>query len=766
MAAQYCARGTRKGNDCPWREAGSHRSDISGMLDRYVLIPACEVVVSDDALTALHQWRQTLNTARHRGLLWLCGPAPALRERAAAVLEALALTDALWVGAPACDGIDPAIEPLAMNKARTRLGTEQDAVVFDAFKGFDPDAFGALAGTVRAGGLVMVLTPDDWGRAPDGDYARLADHPFDWSMLSSRYLARLARLLEADDQVARWAVGQPLSLPMAEAPTSTPSVPVEDMDCLSPDQARAVAAITRLRRRRPLVLTADRGRGKSAALGIGAARRLMQGDTRILITGPRFSSVAPVFERLAALLPDGVLQDQRFVWQGREVCFVAPDRLVDNLEAWGGDGSVLLIDEAAALPAALLHEALRHFPRVVFATTVHGYEGSGRGFALRFRARLDRDTPQWKALTLDTPVRWGADDPLEYCVARLLALAAEPPSSEGTFENAYHHCLDRDALAQDEPRLEALFALLVQAHYRTSPADLRTLLDGPGIGIETLESTSIAGEGRLLAVAVTVEEGGFDEALAERIARGERRPRGHLMAQSLTLHAGVVEAATHRLRRIMRLAVVPERQRQGLGRRLVEQVCHGARADDRALLGASLGAEPGLMAFWQRCGLSCVRLGLHPETSTGEHPVMMSRALNERGATLQRLLDNHMAAQLPGLLAFELSTLSPAVVAQTLRDQAVRPPVSLVTARAQLERLALGQAPLVPSRQALAWRVHQALHSDGEAAPSSELITLCGLLWQGRSLAWLAEREGLTGQAQAMDWVRRQARVLLQALPS
>lgn len=728
-----------------------------------LLTPVCEVVLSDDDVNVLRQWRQTLKTARHRGLLWLCGPAEAARARAGAVLEALALTDVLWVAAPEADPVKAPFEPLMMKKARTRLGTEQGALVFDAFNGFDPDALGALAGTVRAGGLLILLTPENWGGAPDPDYARLADHPFEWPSLTSRYLARLARWLKADKQVARWAVGESLALPTAEVTSPAAPAPVEDADCLTLDQARAVAAVTRLRRRRPLVLTADRGRGKSAALGIGAARRLRQGDARILITAPRLASVAPVFERLAALLPEGTRHEQRFVWQGGEVCFVAPDRLMENLESWGGDGSVLLVDEAAALPASLLHGALQHFPRVVFATTVHGYEGSGRGFALRFRARLDQHTPQWKPLTLETPVRWGVGDGLEQSVTRLLALAAEPPASNGAFEEVYHHRLDRDALACDEPHLQALFALLVQAHYRTSPADLRTLLDGPNIGIETLESAPVTGEGRLLAVAVTVEEGGFDHALAEQIARGERRPRGHLMAQSLALHGGVMETATHRLRRIMRLAVVPECQHQGLGQRLVEKVIEGARGEGRSLLGASLGAEPGLMAFWQRCGLVSVRLGLHPETSTGEYPVMMSRPLNEPGAALQRLLRERMAGQLPGLLAFELSALSPAVVAQTLRDQEVVTPASSENVRAQLERLALGQAPLVPSRQALAWRLHQALRDRGKTVIPPELITLCGVLWQGRSMTWLAEREGLTGSTQAMDWVRRQARLLLEA---
>lgn len=605
---------------------------------------------------ARRSWRQ---------LVWLSGDVQQCHVIAQAVWQAHPWQAPLWVG----DKNAPCMPTLSPRKVRTRLGAEHQLVVMDTHRtGFDPEALGALAGTLTAGGLLVLITPQHWGGAPDPDYARFADYPRHWSDLTSHYLARLARQLQASNQIVRWQAGYLPHLPWlsASAHRDTSRDRVGDSDCLTSDQAYAVAQLVGLKRRRPLVITADRGRGKSAALGIACARLLKRKTQRIVLTAPRLSAVESVFERVAALCPEGQRTSPgRFVLaQGSELLFLPPDGLTEQVEAQqqGGAGSYLMVDEAAAIPAALLGQWLTAFPRVAFATTVHGYEGSGRGFALRFRATLERLTPQWKALEIHAPVRWRSGDPLEAVVNQLLLLKAPLPIAQPQEASASASTLiDRAWLAQQDATLEKLFGLLVQSHYRTSPNDLRQLLDGPGTQLRVIDQ---AGEPQ--AVLVTRDEGGFETELADQVARGERRPQGHLLAQSLATHAGCRSALTARWRRVARIATHPERRRQGVGKTLLDEDTAAARQQGVALYGATFGAEASLLRFWLSQGFTPVRLGISRETATGEFAVMVAKALNAQGETVLMELKQRFQAALPSLLAFELRSLPASVVALLL----------------------------------------------------------------------------------------------------
>ncbi|SDK09447.1 tRNA(Met) cytidine acetyltransferase TmcA [Billgrantia gudaonensis] len=683
----------------------------------------------------LNDWSCWLRTQRWRGLVWVTGTATTRRDRGLSVWRGGDWRSPCWVAATRPHGVEEA-HWLPADKAFTRLGSEHDLLVFDTGRdgdAFDPDAFGALTGTLRAGALALLLTPEGWGQAA-----------------GSRYVARLERRLMAAYEAARWLEAFTVPRLPTLAPLLSVDVPVDDAACLTDDQAIAVAHLVRLKRRRPLVLTADRGRGKTAALGIACARLLERGLARVHVTAPRPAAVAALFERLAALRPAGRRAGNAFVDAGGgRVEFHAPDELSDQVARGtiGGAGSLLLVDEAAAIPAGLLGQWLSAFPRIAFATTVHGYEGSGRGFALRFRERLARRTPQWREFHLSSPVRWGENDPLERLVSDLLLLDAEPASATPSTLAVDPHRESRSALIGDEPRLRAVFGLLVQAHYRTAPGDLRRLLDAPALHLTTLDAGKAP-----QAVAVYADEGGFDVALTERVARGERRPPGHLLAQSLAAHAGSRAALMARVRRVQRIAVHPDRRREGLGRRLLEAELAEARRDGIDLLGASFGAEPGLMAFWQALGFRSVRLGLSRETATGEHALMVVAPASPHGERLATELAARFQRLLPSLLAFELRELEPPLVVRLLAEG--DGPGLNDTDRQDCLDVAFGHREPATARPALQALLQGYLAQRG-ASDDVEILALGGWAFQGRDWGWLAALLGVEGRRSAMAALRR-----------
>lgn len=513
----------------------------------------------------------------------------------------------LWVTSVTDLSLSSESHVIPAKKARTVLGQEFSVIVFDAFSGFDVNAFAAVSGTLRGGGVLLLLTPspDEWANYPDPDYTRFLPYPYQPDRVTGRFLQRFIRLLHASDR----AVVQPL---LATQMTVANGLLGDFVSGVTSDQQHALARIVSTQV--PLVLTADRGRGKSAVLGMAAERLIAEGQ-RVLLTAPSKATVATVYKHA------GSATDR--------LAFIAPDDLLQTLP----EADVLLIDEAAAIPVPMLEQMVQAYPRCVFSTTLHGYEGSGRGFVLRFQNRLDQCVPQWQMITLSQPIRWADNDPLENFINQALLLNSDAADLTALHEveqgKVHYQLLKRDALLDDEALLQQVFGLLVTAHYQTRPSDLRQMLDAPQVSVHTLHS-----EGQVVAVVLLSCEGGLDEALTAAIHAGKRRPHGHLLPQSLTFHAKIEGAACLQCERVMRIAVHPDVQGRGLGSTLLQHVVLYAQQQDADYVGVSYAATPELPAFWQRAGFRSVRLGYRKDTASGARSLMQVYPLTRAGELL------------------------------------------------------------------------------------------------------------------------------------
>ncbi len=730
------------------------------------------------------QWRKYLSAlaegqarGRHRRLVLLTAQPEWARSLAAPLADGE--EHSLWIGTEAPAGGTR----LPAGQASRVLGREFRLVVFDAFCGFDPDALAAVAGTLRGGGLLLLLAPplEQWPAFPDPERERITVAGLAPTTVGGRFLRRFATLLRRDPDVLILAPQRPLPplpvvapLPAMESEGGAnphPAVPdgknsrneafpgvLEGSPCLTPDQAAAVEALLHVvegQRRRPVVLSADRGRGKSAALGLAAGEVLAGRGGRVLVTGPSLEAVAPVFEHAARLLP-GAQRGRAHLERGdARLEFIAPDRLLRERPR----ADLLLVDEAASLPLPLLEGLLRHYPRIAFATTVHGYEGTGRGFVLRFGPLLDRVTRGWRRMSLETPVRFAPGDPLERLLFRALLLEAEPaPVTEPAGEAVVEQC-DRDRLASDEQTLGEFYGLLVQAHYRTRPYDLRHLLDGPNLSLWLLRR-----EGRVVAVAVTALEGGFDATTAEAIRAGTRRPHGHLLPESLAAHLGFVRAPRMSHLRVLRIAVHPQLQGRGLGSRLLGAVLERME-EGIDLVGASFGATVPLLHFWFRAGFVPVRLSSHRSAVSGSHSALMVRACSARGRELLEAARSRFLDHFPVQLSDPLRELEPEL-ALALLAGAGPAPVGLD----EQDREALYcfshhhrvfEESLAPLRR-LACRLLTDTAQSALLDPVARRLLVCRVL-QGRPWEESARLAGLAGRREVIEALRAALRPLVPA---
>lgn len=506
------------------------------------------------------------------------------------------------------------------NKHQTILGQAFDVLVFDARDGLDVNALAATLGTLRGGGVFILLTPpfENWACFNDPAYQRFIPYGF-VPPKSSYFIQRFIRDLPDYFQ------------PVQEhehLPHITINSLLDSQWNWTQDQQQAINKIQNFQG--ISLLLADRGRGKSTLLGELLNIWSQQGK-KVLVIAPKRSSTNSLFQQ-AKLASD---------------CFIAPDDfLLSNAQA-----DILIIDEAAAIPIPMLLQMLQNNKRVVFSTTIQGYEGSGRGFLLKFRQHLEKQHRNWQQIQLQTPVRWTENDQLEQWLNQTLLLDAEIPIIQ-SIQTIEYQSISQQELLDNEPLLQQVFGLLVVAHYQTRPSDLRQLLDATNLSIHILKQNSL-----VVAVALVSQEGGLDEAITEAIFQGKRRPQGHLVPQTLTCHAQIPQAAILTCERIMRIAVHPDCQQQGLGQQLLQMIEQVAQDQQVDYLATSYAATAELIRFWAKADYQVVRVGFKRDRASGAHAIVQIKGLSEKGKRLTQQGKKQFYSSLPALLNSQLADL-------------------------------------------------------------------------------------------------------------
>lgn len=530
---------------------------------------------------------------------------------------------------------------------RQCLGQEFDGLIYNAYQGFRANAVMALSGTIKREGLMFLLCPDlnDWAYFRDPEREKRTSFGFERSVSLSAFMTHLVTKIQQTDHVV---LHTPHQFKGTLALNPTPLWP-NDQHRKTPSQEMAIKKIIKVatgHRKRPLVIDADRGRGKSSVLGMAAAELLKGPCKSILITAPSANVCQQAFVHAKANLPDSINDNKVLRINGKQLRFISPDALVSNKS----DADLLLIDEAAAIPTPLLKRILSMYNRVVFSTTVHGYEGSGRGFEIRFKQHLNNQTPGWHSQHLSEPIRWDEGDPLERFWFDTL-LMKEPtseitsPADNEEFTFDFNVFQGKEIIAQPD-LLSSLFSLMVNAHYQTVPDDLQRMLDSPDHYVLTARRHR-----ELVGVILFVDEPAYLSELTDDIHRGKRRVNGHLLSQSLCFHGGYSQATELTYIRTVRIAVNPALRQHGIGSKLLEHlqvVAHEKRVD---MLGTSFGLEEDLLRFWQKNGYHLVRVGHQKDAASGEHSGLMLSPLSANAEKLYQQaksdFSDEFAFQLP-----------------------------------------------------------------------------------------------------------------------
>lgn len=386
--------------------------------------------------------------------------------------------------------------------------------------------------------------------------------------------------------------------------------------------------VTNVNTKKLVAIISDRGRGKSATIGLFLSSALYLDFRNILVVAPNVENVSTLFTFLERGLKClGIDEHVGYTIcrqdsytsslslnskRNAHVKYVSSSEIKSFQEftktySW----EILIIEEAASIPLPIV-EALCTRGIVIISSTVGGYEGTGRSISLKLIDRFKKSYVDSQSLTeikLNEPIRYGKGDSVELWLNNLLCLNYSKAMSEyidspKVTQNPItpNKCklliVNRNMLFSHHPFAEnflnKIVYILTSSHYRNSPDDLLLLADAPAHKVMVLavfsesysvketedgdESKSVVSSNEntpdimIVCVVHVALEGKISKDVAKNTIQRGVKPSGDMIPWTMTQHYCTENFSELNGMRIVRIAVPQQLQRLGYGSEAIKRL--------------------------------------------------------------------------------------------------------------------------------------------------------------------------------------------------
>ena len=546
------------------------------------------------------------------------------------------------------------------------MGRTYDFVIIDFNRDMPPNDIGRLIETAKGGGIIIFLTPPiaKWAELRTAFHRYITTIPWTLGDVRGLFIKRCIKKLFEHNGVYIFDIDKGLILKASNEKKiekkferKKPNIPSKTKLsrkiyelALTNDQVKALNTMENLIFRdknyqKAIIITADRGRGKSAVVGLflGTIAKLYAGKGAygrfmILVTAPMEHNVYTLFEfaekalRTLGEKPKVSRNPLEIRGRGYIIHYVHPADAA-KIAKWE-KAEVVAVDEAAGIPVPILFKILDSAPRIIYSSTIHGYEGAGRGFSIRFMKKISEKNIRYHIISMEEPIRYAPGDPVEQWLYDTLLLDAEPAElKDEDIENIekLNVSLEKVDLEEwfignKEEDLKQFIGIYVFAHYRNQPKDLAIMADAPHYEAYALRVPS----GKIVSALLVAIEGGLPKNLITEIYRDKSaEPSGHLIPVAIEKHFRDVVFPKLKGYRIVRIATHPKVMGRKLGSTAIEKLIEIAKKKNLSWIGAGFGASEILLKFWLKNKFVPVHVSPMRHKVSGEYTTIVVRPLKK-----------------------------------------------------------------------------------------------------------------------------------------